>query len=86
VRSMAEIKRLIMALESDEGFFGMVQQRSIEGNIPLVAAWLEVETLREDLGLRHRYTSKESFYVCRHRYHQAGGEIFRFQDDESLEE
>jgi hypothetical protein len=82
---MAEIKRLIMALESDEGFFGMVQQRSIEGNIPLVAAWLEVETLREEIGMKHRYSSARSFYECRRRFHNVGGEIFRFQDDESLE-
>jgi hypothetical protein len=85
VRSMAEIKRLVMALESDEGFFGMVQQRSIEGNISLVAAWQEVEALREEIGMKHRYSSAQSFYVCRHRFHRSGGEIFRFQEDEDIE-
>jgi hypothetical protein len=83
---MAEIKRLIMALESDEGFFGMVQQRSIEGNIPLVAAWLEVEDMREELGLNRRYSSYSSFRVCKHLHHKVGGEIFRFQEDEDMEE
>lgn len=81
---MAEIKRLIEALESDEGFFGMVSQKSHDQGIPLVDAWLEVESIRTELGLRHRYTSKESFYVCRHRFHQSGGEIFRFIEPESL--
>jgi hypothetical protein len=82
---MAEIKRLIMALESDEGFFGMVQQRSIEGNIPLVAAWLEVEDMREELGLNRRYSSAKSFYNCRSKAHLSGCEIFRFQEDETEE-
>jgi hypothetical protein len=82
---MAEIKRLIMALESDEGFFGMVQQRSIEGNIPLVAAWLEVEDMREELGLKGKYKSASSFYNARSIFHRTHGEIFRFQEDETDE-
>jgi hypothetical protein len=78
---MAEIKRLIECLESDEGYFGMVQTISTEDNVPLTEAFTRVEDIREELGLKHRYTTTRSFYSARHRHHQRGGEIFRLQDD-----
>lgn len=84
MRDMAEIKRLIEALESDEGYFGMVQQISSDEALPIREAFFRVEQLRVELGLRHRYTSENSFRVCRHRFHQSGGEISRFIEPESL--
>lgn len=78
MEDMAEIKRLIETLESDEGYFGMVQTISTEKNVTLQAAFCEVETIRSHIGLRHRFTSVESFYVGRHKHHHSGGEISRF--------
>ena len=81
MRDMAEMKRLIECLEGD-GYFSRVQTLASEEGIPLKAAYCQVEALRVELGMRHRFTSVGSFYVARSRFHASGGEIFRLQEDE----
>ncbi len=77
---MAEIKRLIEQLEGD-AYFSMVQSVATSEGVTLRDAFIQVESLRRDIGLAHRYTSVESFYVSRHRFHTSGGQIERFDTD-----
>lgn len=84
ITNMAEIKRLIEQLEGD-AYFSMVQSVATSEGVTLRDAFIQVESLRRDIGLPHRYTSIDSFYSNRSRFHKMGGSIERF-DTETLSE
>lgn len=77
-----DIKQKIQDLESQEGYFSIIQSLSICENIPFCEAWKQVEKTREELGLNPKYRSAKSFYSARERYHLCGGTIYRFQGEE----
>jgi hypothetical protein len=80
---MGQMKRIIQELESEEGFFSRVNGICQSENIPLYEAWREVEHSREELGLNPKFSSLTAFYNARWRYHKFGGQIHRFQDEDS---
>lgn len=79
---MAEIRELIRTLESDEGYFTLINQKAADENILLRDAYELVEGMREELGMNRKHPTPTAFYMARMRYHRSGGALIRFQDDE----
>ena len=76
-----EILLEIRYLNDPEGYFGAIAAFTHENNVSQESAWQTIEKRREDLGIKHRFSTYGSFRASKTRFCQSGG-MFRLNPDE----
>lgn len=66
----ATLRQTIEKLDTPETYFEAVVELSQDQDISQKKAWQIIETQRVELGLREKYTSFESFRVCKYLFYK----------------